>query len=177
MEHNLDFGAEAQGSHTLAILRAHSQQGPLTSDTRFSPGVFLSTDPDSDTSCQIHSEPGMLLELTAKGRRPGKWLSLNIELGAMDLSQRSVFGVMCKSRSEDIQTLKICLRSGVEGGFQDVFFGKRMISYNEESTHADLLKLVDYPDVPAQAPWRELILFLPPELRQLKLTDLALFGV
>ena len=177
MEHNLDFGAEAQGNHTLAALRGLEHQGEVASDVRFSPGVFISSDPESDITTRVDCTLGQLLDLTCKGTRPGRWLSLNIELGAYDLTGRSVIGIMCKTRSEDTQTFRVCLRSGLQGGFQDAFFSKRVISYKEESTHADVMKLAERDDVPAQAPWRELILFLPPELRQVSLGDLALFGV
>ncbi|MDE4175252.1 hypothetical protein PXK01_13900 [Phaeobacter sp. PT47_59] len=177
MEHNLDFGAEAQANHSLAILRAMECDDAVEPGARFAPGVFLSVDPESDTTAQLVSRPGMLADIRFTTSRPGRWLSLNIELGAFDLSARDVIGFMCKSRAEDTITFRACLRSGTEGGFQDAFFGKRVISYDAPSTHADLIKLDEREDIPATAPWRELVVFFPSDLRQLSLIDLSLFGV
>ncbi len=178
MEHNVDFGAEAQANHSLAILRAMECKGDaVKADARFAPGIYLSMDPEGDTKVRLTSRPGMLADLQFTTKRPGGWLSLNIELGAFDLTGRDVIGFMCKSRAEDTITFRACLRSGTEGGFQDAFFGKRVISYDTPSTHADLIKLDEREDIPATAPWRELLLFFPTDLRQLSLTDLSLFGV
>ena len=41
MEHNLDFGPEAQANHSLAVLRAQSLEKAVSGDERFSPGVFV----------------------------------------------------------------------------------------------------------------------------------------
>ena len=177
MEHNLDFGAEAQANHALAILRASKLTLKATSDEHLSPGVFLSVDPESDTKIQVTSQPGSLIDLSLSTSRPGRWLSLNIEMGPCDLRTRDVIGLMCKLRSETTMTFRVCLRSGREEGFVDAFFGKRVISYAEPSTHADLIKLAERDDIPAQAPWRQLLLFFPPDMPQISLHDLALFGV
>jgi hypothetical protein len=177
MEHNVDFGAEAQANHALAVLRALDLDCQPTVGERFAPGVFLSMDPESDTQASLTSTPGELLNLEMTTAHPGRWLSLNIELGECDLSQRDVMGFMCKTRANETITFRACLRSGQDEGFQDAFFGKRVISYGAASTHADLIKLAERDDIPAQAPWRELVLFFPPDLRQVTLTDLSLFGV
>lgn len=178
MEHNVDFGAEAQANHSLAILRAmECDDDAVEPGARFAPGIFLSVDPESDTQTRIISRPGTLLELNFTTTRAGGWLSLNIELGEFDLTGRDVIGFMCKSRAEDTITFRACLRSGSADGFHDAFFGKRVISYDAQSTHADLIKLEERGDIPATAPWRELVLFFPTDLRQLSLTDLSLFGV
>lgn len=177
MEHNLDFGAEAQANHALAVLRAQSFDRKVASGEQFSPGVFVLLDEESDTSVHATSQPGTLLDLSFKTRRPSRWLSLNIQMGECDLTGRDIAGFMCKVTSEATMTFRVCVRSGHDGGFQDAFFGKRVISYSAPSTHADLMKLAERDDVPAQAPWRELMLFLPPDVQQISLKDLALFGV
>lgn len=177
MEHNLDFGSEAQANHSLAVLRAQSFEKAVSGGERFSPGVFVSIDPESDTKVMATSRPGELVDLSFSTRRPGRWLSLNVEMGNCNLTGRDIAGFMAKVQSEATMTFRVCLRSGNEGGFQDAFFGKRVISYAEASTHADLMKLEERDDVPAQAPWRELIMFLPPDVRHISLKDLALFGV
>jgi hypothetical protein len=177
MEHNVDFGAEAQANHALAVLRALEVDAVVAPDDRFAPGIFLSVDPASDTKIKLTSRPGELMTLDFTTKRPGQWLSLNIALGEFDQSHRDILGLVCKTRAEDTVTLRACLRSGVEGGFIDAFFGKRVVSYNATSTHADLIKLEERDDIPPQAPWRELVLFFPPDLRQLQLIDLRLFGV
>lgn len=177
MEHNLDFGAEAQANHSLAVLRAQAFEKAVSGDERFSPGVFVSIDPASDTKVVATSRPGELADLSFETQRPGQWLSLNFEMGDCSFSGRDIAGFMAKVQSEATMTFRVCLRSGIEGGFQDAFFGKRVISYEAPSTHADLMKLEERDDIPPHAPWRELIIFLPPDVRQLSLKDLALFGV
>lgn len=177
MEHNVDFGAEAEVNHAFAVLRALDLKIKVASDEHFVPGFFVSTDPESDTRVQVTSRPGALLDLDFRTTRPGSWLSLNIELGAFDLSARDILGFMCKTTAEDTLTFRVSLRSGQDEGFGDAFFGKRVISYNSESTHADLTKLTERDDILPQAPWRQLVLFFPPDLRQIKITDFALFGV
>lgn len=177
MTDNLDFGLAADANHALAVLRAMTLNQRIDSEQRFVPGLYLSLDEASDTKARIESQPATLLDLSCETRRPGAWLSLNLELGACDLSRCSVLGIMCKSQAPETLTFRVCLRSAVEGGFRDAFFPKRVISYGQESVHADLIKLEEREDVPAQAAWRELILFLPPDLHRLSLRDLALFGV
>jgi len=177
MEHNVDFGVEAEVNHTLAVLRALDLEAEVASDEHFAPGVFMSVDPQSDTRVQVTSRPGSLLELELTTSKPGSWLSLNIDLGPFDLSERDILGFMCKTSAEDTLTFRVSLRSGLDEGFGDAFFGKRVISYSSESTHADLVKLAEQEDVPPQAPWRQLVLFFPPDLRQIKIDDFALFGV
>nr|WP_169618096.1 hypothetical protein [Ruegeria sp. PR1b] len=174
---NLDFGLTAEVNHTLAVLRAMSFEGRLEADQRFVPGMYLSMDPAGDSKATLSSRPGALMDLAVTTRRAGGWLSLNMELGAFDLSRHSVLGVMCKSAAPQTLTFKVCLRSGVGDGFVDAFFQKRVISYEKESVHADLIKLAERDDVPPEAPWRELILFFPPELEKISLHDFALFGV
>jgi len=177
MEHNVDFGAEAQVNHSLAVLRALDIDASVASDECFVPGVFVSVDSESDTQVQVTSNPGELLTLGLTTTKPGRWLSLNIEMGAFDLTHRDILGFMCKTTAENTLTFRVGLRSGTEQDFGDAFFGKRVISYNTESTHADLIKLVERDDVPIQAPWRQLVLFFPPDLQRIQITDLALFGV
>lgn len=177
MTDNLDFGMAADATQTLAVLRAMTLGQDIASGERFVPGLFLAIDGASDTKARIESQPGMLLDLECKTRRPGGFLSLNLELGECDLSRYNVLGIMCKSVAPETLTFRACLRSGTEDGFVDAFFAKRVISFAQESVHADLMKLAEREDIPAQAPWRELILFLPPDLHRLSLRDFALFGV
>ena len=171
-----DACPEAQALRSLAQLRALKHQGDLPADERIVSGIYLSVDPDSDTSAQVSSVPGQLMHLRFRTGRAGRWLSLNIELGDYDLSGRAVCGLMCRTRAPETLTLRPCLRSGIKGGFHDEFFAKRVISYREESTHADLMLLDAHPEVARTAPWRELILFLPPDIAQMSIMDLAVFG-
>ncbi len=177
MMDNLDFGITADANHALAVLRGMEISDTLAADQHFAPGIFLSVDPESDTKVRLTSAPGRLCDLDCTTKRPGRWLSLNVELGACDLSRCSVLTLMCKSRAPHTLTFRACLRSGYEGGFVDAFFQKRVIAYGEESVHADVMKPGARDDVPATAPWRELILFFPADLHQITLTDLALVGI
>lgn len=174
---NLDLGVLANASHTLAMLRASTLTTKAQARTDLAPGAYLSMDPGSDTKGQVISRPGDLLELELTGSCPGQWLSFNIELGQVDLSRVNVLALMCKSQAAHTLTYRVSLRSGIEGGFVDAFFQKRGIAYDQASVHADVLKLSERTDVPTTAPWRELLVFLPPETQQLNLLDIALVGM
>ncbi|MAW08318.1 MAG: hypothetical protein CME61_08580 [Halobacteriovoraceae bacterium] len=177
MTNNLNFGVDADANHALAILRASELDQSAVSDEPIVPGVFLSFDPESGTTGQIRSNANRLLNFTGQAARPARWLSLNIKLGACDLSQSSIFGFVCKTRSDVTMSFNACLRSGLGDGFSDVFFGKRIVSFNQPSTHVDLFKLDERDDIPLKANWRELLLFFPTELEQIDLVDLRLFVV
>ena len=132
---------------------------------------------DESTSLQLDESTSLDAAAESLSLELEEPTSLNIALGEFDQSHRDILGLVCKTQAEDTVTLRACLRSGVEGGFIDAFFGKRVVSYHSTSTHADLIKLEERDDIPPQAPWRELVLFFPPDLRQLQLIDLRLFGV
>ncbi len=178
MTHNLDFGPDSQANHALAVLRGMTFKGDLTSDRRLVPGVFLAWDAESDLRARAVSRPGSLLELDFSVARPGKWLALHVELGAVDFNNLQAVGLVCKVVSPYATTFRTCLRSGQEGGgFVDRFFRKQVLSHSQSSVHLDaLLPGVDH-DMPRTAPWRELILFFRPETSRIDLQDLRLFMV
>jgi len=109
--------------------------------------------------------------------RPVSWLALHLSVGGIDLRDAAVFGVVCKSRAPEATTFQFCLRSPTADGFRDAFLPKHVVSYAQTSTHIDLLKLDSREDVPAQAKWRDLVLFFSTQSAAIELIDLRVFVV
>ncbi|MCL4186297.1 MAG: hypothetical protein KJZ85_01720 [Rhodobacteraceae bacterium] len=178
MTHNLSLGPEADVMHGLAVLRASQPVGPIVAGQPLGPGVSLVLDPEGQTEAEAIAAPGALMGLRLRAIVPGRWAGLHIVLGPLDLTDRHVIGVVLRTRAPAVTTLRIALRSGREGGFDDCDFPKRLVAFGEDSTHVDLLQTARHPDtLPLQAPWRELVLFLPPAGCELVIQDLRLFVV
>lgn len=173
--HNLDLGPEAGVAHMLAVLRGLDAAGDLLSDVAIVPGVFCSFDPEGVTRGRFESRPGQLLSATFEVERPGRWLALHLQLGALDLTGQQVLGLVCRCAAPEATTFRFCLRSGIEGGFRDSFLRKTVLAHTDSSLHLDVMLLEDHPDIPATAPWRDLILFFRPEGGHIDLQDLRLF--
>lgn len=185
MEHNLDFGPEAQANHALAALRGLSGGGPIEADRMPVPGVWFALDPESEMGGSYETQPGMLLTARVRVVVPGRWLALHVALGAVDLAGRHVVGFVCRSEAPEPVTWRASLRSGTDadpeasagGGFVDCFFPKRLVAFGEPSTHIDLLQVGRSEPLPLQAAWRELILFFERKDFEITLRDLRLFIV
>lgn len=177
MTHNLDLGPEAEANHRLAVLRGLAAEGDLHSDTAIVPGLFFSFDPESVTRGRFRSQPGRLIEAGFEVERPGRWMAMHLKLGGLDLTGRQAVGILCRSAAPEATTFRVCLRSGVEGGFRDTFFDKAVLAHAEPSLHMDMLLPETLPGLPRIAPWRDLILFFRPESSQIDLQDLRLFIV
>ncbi|MFT3691457.1 hypothetical protein [Paenirhodobacter sp.] len=179
MTDSLHLGPDAQVNHAIASLRSLSVDMPLTDGARIAPGVFLSV--DSETGGQVAGNvvtggDGLLRLSYTIDKRP-RWLALHVAMGGVDLSQASVFGVVCKSRAPEAATFRICLRSATADGFTDTFLPKHVVAFAADSTHLDLLRLEGHPDVPARAAWRELILFFQTTSATFDIRDLRVFIV
>lgn len=178
MTDNLTPGADGQANHTLAVMRSETRDGDLTPDMEFLPGFSLHSDPALDLSGTFRSPKDRILELDAQtGPNPGNWLALHLALPAGDLRHSGVLGFVARLSAPEILVARACLRSGTEDGFVDCFFDKHLLIRPEESSHMDALS-VQYRDrVPLEAPWRELILFLPTHSFRMSLIDLRVFLV
>jgi hypothetical protein len=162
----------------LAALRATvlspAPLGPVV------PGLAFHADPQAGLSGHWHSPRGRLLEVETTVTRPGRWLGLHLALPDLaDLAPLVWLGLAARSGAGHAMALRVCLRSGLpEGGFHDQFFDRHLLSQPAETDHLDMIAPARLPDLPPKAPWRELILFLPPgESLRWSLHDLRLFAL
>lgn len=178
MSDNIAAGPEANLNYGLHILRSGQTSGPITSHTEIQPAIALHADPALQIEGQWRSPAGRLLELEANAPGEGNWFGLHMELGNISLAQAGLIGLACRSTAPRIEMLRACIRSGHgEGGFDDCFFTKRILAHPEASSHLDAIQISQQPNLPPEAPWRELILFLPTQSFRLDLHDLRLFIV
>ena len=169
---------DVQVNQDLAAWRAGTAEGALADTVAFQPGLTLHADPALGLSGTYRSPLDRLLELETKMSGDGAWLGLHLGLPLRDLSGFGVVGFAARTSAGSMALIRACLRSGLdEGGFQDVFFDKHLLTRPEESAHLDALHLPQVPDVALQAPWRELVFFLPTQDCHLSLIDLRVFTV
>lgn len=153
-----DLDAVLQG-----LYGADLKGGALQDVTPLSAGIALHRDPQAAIEGTWHSPPARLVELQTQVERPGEWLGLHIALPLYDLRGVRWIGVVARTAAGQSLTSRICLRSGTgAGGFQDQFFPTHLLSQPSQTDHHDLIAPDHLPDLPQQASWREVILFLPP---------------
>lgn len=178
MTHSLDLGPEAAGNSLLASLRLLERPtAPLAPHDPLVPGVFFNFDPDATIRAEVESRPGSLLSAQFTVEGTARWMALHIQLGEIDLSDKMIIGLACRSMAPSSTTFRPCLRTPGEGDFSDTFFRKTAISYAEPSLHLDALQIETHPELSIPAPWRELILFFRPETGEIDLQDMRLFTV
>lgn len=179
MTNNFFFGPDAQVRFAIESLKDQQAKGRFSMQSNIVDGIHISTDADAGVKGRYSSEPGKFLSLQMgpTATREAKWQALHVGLGACDLSKASVLGIVARSSAPAAVHTKICLRSGRGSGFSDHFLSKTMISFSEETTHLDLLPLDSASDVPATAPWRDVILFFPRGAFEVDLVDLRVFIV
>jgi len=171
MANNLDLSPDGQLAFALSGLRGMEHSGPVANGHHLVPGIFFSTDPESDNMVEVQSRPGSLMTMRFGVDKPGRWLSLNMGLGSADLTDAQILGFAARLDAPVTTTARICIRSGVEGGHRDVFFAKTLVAYPKTSLHLDVMELDKQPDIPRQAPWRELIIFFSRENAEITLHD------
>jgi hypothetical protein len=160
----------------LATMYDEVREGDLSTHVEFLPGLFLHADPAMGLSGRYRSPQGQLLELDAKMATAGKWTGLHLRLPSFDRRQYSAAGFIAKvSAPGPAATVAVCLRSGIENGFVDCFFEKKVSFAPEESSHVDILAFDKQDRIPDEAPWREFILFLPTKDFRLTLSALRVF--
>lgn len=178
MTDSMTPGADGQANHALAVMREGTYDGVLTQDVDFLPGLALHADPALALSGSFTSPQGRILDIDAHmGPKPGNWLGLHVSLPAHDLRQTGVLGFAARISAPEIMVVRACLRSGAADGFVDCFFDKHLMLRPEEASHLDALPLHYRDQIPMQAPWRELVLFLPTHDFRLSLIDLRTFIV
>lgn len=175
MPDDLDLGPDAHANSLMAVMRAQSREGALAPDTELGTGVWLHVDPAARISGRFTSAPGQIVDLDIEVERRGAWTGLHVALGGIDLGGRSLVGFACRTSAGGMDLVRPCLRSGRDGGFHDSFFPKHLLSRPESALHLDALELAQHPELPARAPWRELVLFLPTHRLRWTLADLRLF--
>ena len=174
---NLSLASDAQVNHLIGVVRSTEAKYSLADELRLAPGAFFSIDPDGKVSGHCAAGGSNVLSVEYSVEHPVKWFGLHFSMGGIDLRDAAVFGVVCKSRSPEATTLRVCLRSPTPDGFVDAFLPKHVVAYGQASTHVDLMKLEGREDVPSQAAWRELILFFPTQSAAIDLIDLRVFVV
>ena len=165
---------DAHLAATLNALRGLTFDGTAADTQHLVPGVFFSADPQGQVTVQASSRPGMLLNFRVQVDRPGRWLSLNMGVGSADLTDARIVSFACKADARATTAFRVCLRSGTEGGFRDVLFAKPVICGPDTAVHMDVLSLATTPEVPRQAPWRELVIFLDRDPQDVTLHDFRL---
>jgi hypothetical protein len=169
-------GSDAPGP---VALFAPLEDGTETHSTGLAPGVMLHADPASTITGHWSSPAGRLAEISARVIRPGAWFALHVTIPLPDLTGLTWIGLILRSSAAKTCLIRPCLRSGrTDGGFHDHFLARHVLSRSRESDHHEIIPLSWHPDLPLQAPWREVILFLPPaEDTHLMLHDLRIFAL
>jgi len=170
---------DTQMNAPLTALRAAVIAQRPVGTGALAPGVDLRIDPDARISGQWSSPRGRLLELRTEVAQPGDWLGLHLALPPLDLTGVVWLGLAVRSAGAPALVVRACLRSGLPGGgFRDDFLDRHILSQPAETDHVDLLAPDRRPGLPPRAPWREMVLFLPPaQSVTWALHDLRLFAL
>ncbi|MEO8241338.1 MAG: hypothetical protein ABI832_03445 [bacterium] len=167
---------DAQVARALTALRARcSSTGQPSTVSIWCPASFLSIDPGASDAVHVRTRPGELISIGLKMSGPGRWLTLNLGLGGVGLSNRKVIGFACKFDASEAMSLQVSLRSGVNGGLRDGFFAKPVRADTQTSVHLDMMELDGRPEISATAPWRELVVFFERQSVDFVFHDLRVF--
>jgi hypothetical protein len=177
MPDNLLLGPEAGVNYSLALLRADVFEKAVEPRVGLVPGVFFSVDPEASVTGSVLSAPGSLLSLRLTPDASTRWISIHMQLGAADLRQVQMLGVICRSQSPKSVTFRVNLRSGVDKGFVDTKFRKTVVAYGDPSVHMDVIDLTRDPSVPREAPWREIILMFDTVALDVTLQNFGVFSI
>lgn len=176
--HNLSHGPMADVTHNLATLRAAELEMPAAPHVDLAPGIFFVCDPDKPVTGTVRSAPGSMVTLDLQVPEGSRWRALHVRLAQVDLTASDVLMAVLRLRADGYTAARMVLRSGTgaaEGpGFVDSFFLKRVVAQPDSALHLDWLELGAVPDLPAKAPWRELIVFLDPADMAVEIEDLQL---
>lgn len=177
MTNNLDLSPDGQLAFALAALRGLDFAGPAQNGQHVVPGIFFSLDPEAGHTVELASRPGELMTIRLGVERPGRWLTLNLDIGGADFSGCKIVGFACKSDAPLTTTCRVSVRSGTVDGHRDAFFPKTVVSYPKTALHLDVLDLDANPDIPARAPWRELVVFFEIATAEIALRDFRFIAV
>jgi hypothetical protein len=171
-----EFGLEA-ANLALARVRAAGVSLPLGARTELARGVWFSLDTEGaefQAQCDLSGPGLMTVEMSAT--RPGRWCTLNIDLGPEDLSLRRVLGLAIRLRAPSTTTLRASLRSFRAGAFQDIDFPLPILAHAEDSTHTDVLWTARHPGLTTPADWRSLLVFFQPGDFRVTISDLVVLA-
>ena len=177
MANNLDLSPDGQLAFALATLRGLDFSGPMANGQHLVPGIFFSLDPEASNTVAVVSQPGELMTIRLGVEQPGRWLTLNLGIGGADFSGCKIVGFACKSDAPVTATFRVSVRSGTADGHRDAFFAKTVVSYPKTALHLDVLELEANPDIPARAPWRELVVFFEIATAEIALRDFRFIAV
>ncbi|KAA8610029.1 hypothetical protein [Salipiger aestuarii] len=177
MTDSITIGADGQANQTLDLLRAEQRTGELGTEAGILPGLGFHADPELNLSGSWTTEPGRLLDIQADVPGIGGWAGLHLSLPIASTRGRGIIGFAARLQAPEIFVARACLRSGREGGFVDCFFEKHLLFTPDETSHVDVLQIAHRDTIPEEAPWRDLILFLPTESFRLSLIDWRVFAV
>lgn len=170
-----DLSGVTRTNAALTGLRDRRFEGTLADTTVLAPGFVLRADPALRITGRFRAPRGRIIELHARMRGEGQWVGLHLELPLQDVSACRVLGFAARISSGTPLMARACLRSLTGDGFEDHFFARHLLFRPEEAHHADAMPLQHRHRLPAQAPLRELIFFLPLEGFDLSLIDLRVF--
>jgi hypothetical protein len=142
-----------------ALRRANLPERPL-----FDPlpgGPVIHADPGLAVAGTWASPTARIITIATTITTPGGWLALHLPLPA-DWPAATWVTLIARTSAATATLIRPCLRSGRPDGFHDTFFPRAILAQGRESDHLDLITLAQHPDLTAPAPWRDLILFLPP---------------
>lgn len=171
---NVSIGPDAEAGHVLDRLRDLEATIKVGNVTRIVEGATIDVDPETVARGRVTAAPGELftLSLETSGAAP-RWSSFVLRLGTVDLARAGAICLIARSSASETMTMRPCLRSHREGGFDDVFLTKRMVAFAGPSTHVDAIDLAAG-QIPLERRPRELILFFDPPRFELTLLDLRL---
>lgn len=149
--------------------------GRLTDSVEFCPGFFLHAAPGLGVGGTWRSPPDRVLELEITAQESGDWMALHLRLEGVENLGGAWIGFACRHAAPEQQMIRPALRSGTQSGFSDCFFDKHILTTPQPRNHLDAINMATNRTIPERAPWRELVLFLPPRTLCWHLHDLRLF--
>lgn len=149
--------------------------GGITDSIEFCPGFSLHANPGLQAGGTWRSPAGRILELNITTRNRGDWMALHLRLEGVEDLAGAWIGFACRHAALEQQLIRPVLRSGTKSGFSDHFFDKHILATPDPRNHLDAINMATNRTIPEHAPWRELVLFLPPRALRWHLHDLRLF--
>lgn len=174
---NIALGADGRANHAISTLRLTNRTGDLVHNVTFIPGLTLHIAHDLEVSGRWRSEEGVALDLEATLLGDNGWAALHIAMPFESTVPYGMLGFAARTQASTATESRICLRSGVESGFEDTFFEQNLVFLPQETSHLGVLEFHNYTSVPQRAPWRDLIVFLPAHSFSLRLIDFRIFLV
>lgn len=157
----------------LAAWRGKARAGRLESHVALTEEMSLQADPALQLRGSYSAGKDSFLTLKAEMPGAGSWFALHISLPPDTAAQPfGLLGYAARFRSEETHVISVALRSGQEAGFVDCFFDKHLLMRPEEACAHDALTPGAQRELPAYAPWRELVFFFPLKACRISLLDL-----